>query len=254
LGPPKNRGLRTLMSDNTEIEYAFFLPKAPEDLPEEYTLVQQIYVNVEETKILIIPSFPEVGIDKNMLMLIPKRQDDAVCVPIDDSVHKQMRAISKPTVSNPAIRIIKDTKKNLCVRLRSNTAVLKSGEGIDLYELTIKASHKDSLPSLPVRVEVNVPLNQTEGERLSRSLDSKIETGRKIIKERYLLPNLENSELIWEIDVFHHPASFVKAEVEVPSMDTPTPIPPASWEAVDVTGISRFNNAELSLGEINIAI
>jgi hypothetical protein len=236
------------MSDCKEIEYAFSLPEAPENLPEEYTLIQQIYINVETTKILVFPSLPEADVAKGMLMIVPEKQGDAVLLTIDDSVFRKIKSISKPVASNPAIRIIKDSKENLCVRLRSNTPVTPSGVGMARYEFTIKAAHKDSLPSLPVRIEVNVPLEDREGERLAMALDEKIDTGRNIVKKRYILPVREDSSLSWEMDVFLEPVTLVKAEVEVPSKETPCPSPPEKWNAVDVTGCALFDNAELSLG------
>jgi CYTH domain-containing protein len=117
------------------------------------------------------------------------------------------------------------------------------------YEITFKAKQAGI-----GRNERNVPLPDKLAALYQTYLFSLAE-GTPIVKTRYLLPNEASDSspaLTWEVSVYHRDnAGLVDAEIEVPSLATPMPTPPAAWSYIDGTSLLEYKNVTLAREPIN---
>jgi len=216
--------------DSDENEHAFYLPSLPEDVAEKgkQVHIKQHYIDLNLTTVFFDAIEKRISFK---LKAWPNPQVAVISIP-----QNERENITKVLKPNPLFTGAYNSSlvENHCVRVRESEV-----GGVTSYELTLKAP--GTSPSH--RKESNHKIDKVTFDKI---ISSNI-TLPEIDKMRYKLPVGDGSDLIWEVDNFKTPFSFIKAECEVKHINSPAPTPPAHWEAICVTGQRQFDNDQICM-------
>jgi CYTH domain-containing protein len=227
------------MTAETEIEEAYWLPKMPEAFNGiKPDLIRQTYLDLTKGQILVIRTHQ--GIPR--ILIMPNDNASMIRLTIQEHEYTTLKTLLKR--SGYGLLYVPCEPERFCARFRlTQRAVNNDMNEAKKFEFTIKGPSDVE----GARTEVNIPLSMALYSQNITEQVAGMQMRNAVVKERYKRPVEDMPELTWELDVFLGVLSpLVKMECERPNQNTPIPIPPIAWNALNITGDHRFDNAELA--------
>jgi CYTH domain-containing protein len=228
-----------MMSDiEMEVERSFHLPALPREchsLP--FDTIEQWYFPVDKVSAFLVVKDRL----RPVLLLLDTQTRRMASLPLTATQSEAIKTMTVAASSAADLKVIPATPETHSMRWRTTHPYQQE----ERHEFTVKATLGEQ-GGVPVRCEINIPVDHALRQSVYSDL-FKLTHSAVIKKQRF---RVSEGGGVWEIDRFISPCAFVKAEYELPSEQSTFPLPPAAWQAKDVTGQAQFSNASIAWSSI----